>query len=160
LHNPQSYTSHFCNLYSGKNQKDIVLVFPGKLKAPDPQVPLSLLHIASSLKQEPFPSPVMKYLPSEYTPPQSLEEWGGIEVFQFSPPWHSKKQIEKLHAISAVARCAFYPKSRIKDRALAFRFAYGLLNRVARYRWQQRYFGFPVELKIADAVARKFKGFL
>ena len=39
----------------------------------------------------PFPSPVMKYLPSEYTPPQSLEEWGGIEVFQFSPPWHSKK---------------------------------------------------------------------
>ncbi len=86
--------------------------------------------------------------------------WDGIEVFQFSPPWHSKKQIEKLHAISAVARCAFYPKSRIKDRALAFRFAYGLLNRVARYRWQQRYFGFSVELKIADAVARKFKGFL
>ena len=54
MHNPQSCTSHFCNLYSGRNQKDIVLVFPGKLKAPDPQVPLSLLHIASSLKQEGF----------------------------------------------------------------------------------------------------------
>ncbi len=108
----------------------------------------------------PFPSPVTKYLPPEYTSPQSLEEWGGVEVFQFSPPWHSKKRIEKLHAISAVARCAFYPKSRIKDRDIAFRFAYGLLNKVARYRWQHRYFGFPVELKIADAVARKFKGFL
>ena len=53
----------------------------------------------------PFLSPVMKYLPSEYTPPQSLEEWGGIDVFQFSPPWHSKKQIEncmqfpQLHAV-------------------------------------------------------------
>jgi anaerobic magnesium-protoporphyrin IX monomethyl ester cyclase len=54
LYSPQSCTSHFCNLYSEVNQKDIVLVFPGKFKAPDPQVPLALLHIASSLKQEGF----------------------------------------------------------------------------------------------------------
>jgi radical SAM superfamily enzyme YgiQ (UPF0313 family) len=31
-----------------------VLVFPGKFKAPDPQVPLALLHIAALLKQESF----------------------------------------------------------------------------------------------------------
>jgi anaerobic magnesium-protoporphyrin IX monomethyl ester cyclase len=108
----------------------------------------------------PFPSPVMQYLPPEYTLPQSLEEWGNVDVFQFSPPWHSKKRIERLHTISAVARCTFYPQSRIKERSLPFKFAYGLLNKVARYRWQHRYFEFPVELKIADAVARKFKGFL
>jgi anaerobic magnesium-protoporphyrin IX monomethyl ester cyclase len=108
----------------------------------------------------PFPSPVMKFLPPEYTPPQSLEEWGSVNVFQFSPPWHNKKQIEKLHTISAVARCTFYPQSRINERGLAFRFAYGLINKVARYRWRHRYFGFPIELKIADAVAKKFKGFL
>lgn len=108
----------------------------------------------------PFPSPVTKYLPSEYTMPRSLEEWGNVEVFQFSPPWHSKKRIEKLHAISAVARCAFYPQSRIKERGLAFIFAYSIMNKVARYRWRHRYFGFPVELKIADAIARRFKGFV
>jgi radical SAM superfamily enzyme YgiQ (UPF0313 family) len=108
----------------------------------------------------PFPSPVMQYLPSEYVPPKSLEEWGSIDVFQFSPPWHSKKRIEKLHTVSAVARCAFYPQSRIKERSLAFKFAYHLINRAARFRWGHRYFGFPVELKIADTVARKFKGFL
>jgi hypothetical protein len=102
----------------------------------------------------------MQHLPPEYVPPQSLEEWGSIDVFQFSPPWHSKKRIEKLHTVSAVARCTFYPQSRIKNRSLAFKFAYGIMNRVARYRWRRRYFGFPVELKIADAVAKKVKGFL
>lgn len=108
----------------------------------------------------PFPSPVMQSLPPEFNPPQSLEEWSKVEVFQFSPPWHNKKRIEKLHAISTVARCTFYPQSRINERGLAFKFAYGLINRTARYRWQHRYFGFPVELKIADVVAKKFKGFL
>ena len=108
----------------------------------------------------PFPSPVMQCLPKEFRPPQSLEEWDRVEVFQFSPPWHSKKRIEKLHTISAVARCAFYPQSRIKDRSFAFIVAYGMINKLARYRWRHRYFGFPVELKFADAVARKLKGFL
>ena len=30
--------------------KEVLLVFPGKLKAPDPQVPLQLLHVASALQ--------------------------------------------------------------------------------------------------------------
>ncbi len=33
-------------------QKDILLVFPGKYRAPDPQVPLALIYIASSLQRE------------------------------------------------------------------------------------------------------------
>lgn len=35
-----------------------------------------------------------------------------------------------------------------------------LMNRIEKYRWKHRYFGFPVELRMADALARKFKGFL
>jgi hypothetical protein len=31
---------------------------------------------------------------------------------------------------------------------------------MAKYRWKHRNFAFPIELKIADALARKFKGFL
>ncbi len=108
----------------------------------------------------PFPSPVMQYLPPEFEAPQRLEDWGSIQVFHFNPPWHSKKQVEKLHTISAVTRIAFYPQARIRERDLAYKFAYGIMNRLARYRWTHRNFGFPVELKIADAVARRFKGFL
>jgi anaerobic magnesium-protoporphyrin IX monomethyl ester cyclase len=108
----------------------------------------------------PFPSTVMQYLPPEFTPPQSLEEWGSIEVFHFNPPWHSKAQIEKLHTISAVTRLAFYPQSRIRERDLAYKFAYAILNSIEKYRWRHRNFRFPIELKIADAVARKLKGFL
>lgn len=108
----------------------------------------------------PFPSPVMDYLPSEFTAPQTLEEWGSIHVFHFDPPWHTKKQVEKLHTISAVTRIAFYPQARINARDLTYKFAYTIMNRLARYRWKHRNFSFPIELKIADAVARRFKGFL
>lgn len=83
-----------------------------------------------------------------------------VEVFHFNPPWHNKTQIEKLHTISAVTRLAFYPESRIKERGIAFKFAYGVVNRIKKYRWSHRNFSFPIELKIADAVARKLKGFL
>ena len=80
----------------------------------------------------PFPSPVMEFLPTQYKSPQSLEEWGSIHVFHFDPPWHSKAQVEKLHTISAVTRCAFYPQSRIKERDVAYKFAYGVMNRIGK----------------------------
>jgi hypothetical protein len=102
----------------------------------------------------------MQYLPPEFTPPQSLEEWGNIEVFHFNPPWHSKAHIEKLHTISAVTRLAFYPESRVREHNFTYKLAYGIMNKIEKYRWRHRNFGFPVELKIADAVARKLKGFL
>lgn len=108
----------------------------------------------------PFPSPFMKFLPEQYKSPQSLEEWGNISVFHYDPPWHSKKQVEKLHTISAVVRYGFYPKSRIKERNITYKIAYGIIHRMAKYRWKRRYFDFPIELEIADALAMKFKGSL
>jgi anaerobic magnesium-protoporphyrin IX monomethyl ester cyclase len=108
----------------------------------------------------PFPSPMLESLESGFQPPQSLEEWGNVEVFHFQPPWHSKAYVNKLQAISAVTRYAFYPKSRIDEHGLSFKLGYGVMNRIARYRWKHRYFGFPVELKLANALARRLRGFL
>jgi anaerobic magnesium-protoporphyrin IX monomethyl ester cyclase len=108
----------------------------------------------------PFPSPLMESLPAEFKPPQSLEEWGNIEVFHFDPPWHSKKYVEKLHVISAVTRYAFYPKARIMERGFAFKLGYKFMNEAAKFRWKHRYFGFPIELKIANETARRLRGFL
>jgi anaerobic magnesium-protoporphyrin IX monomethyl ester cyclase len=108
----------------------------------------------------PFPSPVLDELPAEFKPPQSLEEWGKIDVFQFKPPWHTKKQVERLRAISAVARYAFYPEGRINERSLTFKMAYGTVSRIAKYRWRHRYFGFPIDLKIVNYLARKMRGYL
>ena len=108
----------------------------------------------------PFPSPVLETLPSEFKPPQTLEEWGDIDVFHFKPPWHSKKQVAKLDAISAVTRLAFYPDARIKERGFGFKLSYGVMNRMARYRWKHRYFGMPIELKLVNAAAKKLKGYL
>jgi anaerobic magnesium-protoporphyrin IX monomethyl ester cyclase len=108
----------------------------------------------------PFPSPVLEQLPPSFKKPQSLEEWSNIEAFHFKPPWHTKKQVEKLHTVFAVTRYAFYPSERIRERNWSFRLAYGALCKVARYRWRHKYFGFPIELKAVDAVVRRFKGYL
>jgi anaerobic magnesium-protoporphyrin IX monomethyl ester cyclase len=108
----------------------------------------------------PFPSPLLESLPPSFTPPQSLEEWGTIEVFHFEPPWHPKAYVEKLRAISAVTRWAFYPQSRIDEHGRAFKAAYGLMNTDARYRWRHRRFGFPAEMRLANEAARRLRGFL
>jgi anaerobic magnesium-protoporphyrin IX monomethyl ester cyclase len=108
----------------------------------------------------PFPSPLLESLPPEFSPPQSLEEWGGIEVFHFLPPWHTKAYVEKLRSISAVTRYAFYPQSRIDEHGRAFKAAYGVMNGAARYRWRHRFFGFPLELRLANAAAQRLRGFL
>ena len=36
---------------SGSRRNDVLLVFPGRYKAPDPQVPLQLLHVAGALQR-------------------------------------------------------------------------------------------------------------
>jgi len=108
----------------------------------------------------PFPSSVMECLPHEFTAPQSLEEWGNINIFHFDPPWHTKEQSQKLHTISAVTHIAFYPQARVSERNFTFKFAYLLMNRMAKYRWKHRNFSYPVELKIVDAVAKHSRGIL
>jgi radical SAM superfamily enzyme YgiQ (UPF0313 family) len=108
----------------------------------------------------PFPSPLTHVLPTGFAPLQTLEEWGNIQVFHFDPPWHSKKQVAKLHTISAVSRLAFFPEARIKERDFAFKTAYSVMNKIEKYRWKHRSFSFPIELKIVDAFARRSKGFL
>jgi radical SAM superfamily enzyme YgiQ (UPF0313 family) len=108
----------------------------------------------------PFPSPMLESLEAKFRPPQSLEDWANIEVFHFLPPWHSKDYVEKLRAISAVTRYVFYPQSRIDEHGWGFKLAYGLINRIARYRWKHRYFAFPVELRLANSLANRLRGFL
>jgi radical SAM superfamily enzyme YgiQ (UPF0313 family) len=108
----------------------------------------------------PFPSPLLDELPPEFAPPQSLAEWGQIEVFHFLPPWHTREYVEKLRSISAVTRWAFYPQSRIDEHGLAFKTAYGAMCAAARLRWRHRAFGFPVELRLANAAAQRLRGFL
>jgi radical SAM superfamily enzyme YgiQ (UPF0313 family) len=107
----------------------------------------------------PFPSPILAKLPSEYRMPSSLREWSKVAIFRYDPPWHSKGHLSKLHSIFTVTRCAFLPQSRIKERGFAFRHAYGLMNKIARYRWRHRYFGFPLELRLVSAAQTKLKGF-
>jgi len=106
------------------------------------------------------PNPLTDLLGPDFKPPQSLEEWGNIDVFHFSPPWHTKKYVEKLHAVAAVTKYAFYPKIRVDEWSLGYRLSYGILNRLAKFRWKHRFFRYPLELKIVDAFTKKSRGYL
>jgi len=108
----------------------------------------------------PFPSPVIEHLPSKFPLPQSLEEWGNIDVFHFNPPWHSKAHVNKLHAISAVTHYAFYPQTRIREHSFAYKLGYSVLNKIAKYRWRHRAFGLPIELLVVNYFSRRLKGYL
>ncbi len=108
----------------------------------------------------PFPSPIVDTLEPNFKPPQTLEAWADIEVFHFKPPWHPKKYVDKLQAISAVTKYAFYPEARLKERGTLYRLGYGILNRTAKFRWKHRYFGAPIELKLINSAARKFRGYV
>jgi anaerobic magnesium-protoporphyrin IX monomethyl ester cyclase len=108
----------------------------------------------------PFPSPLLDRLPPEFAPPRSLEEWGGVEVFHFLPPWHTPDYVERLRGVSAVTRWAFYPRSRIEEHGAAFRAAYGILCAAARRRWRRRAFDRPAELQLANVAAQRLRGFL
>jgi radical SAM superfamily enzyme YgiQ (UPF0313 family) len=108
----------------------------------------------------PFPSPLLDSLGPEFKPPQSFDEWGKAEVFHFRPPWHSKRYVNKLQDVSTVSIYAFYPRTRVSERRLSYRLGYGLLNKIAKYRWRNRYFHYPIELRLATAALRKRREYL
>jgi hypothetical protein len=106
------------------------------------------------------PNSLTDLLGSDFMPPQSLEEWGNVDVFHFCPTWHSEKYVEKLHAVAAVTKYVFYPQMRVKEWSLGYRLSYGSLNRLARFRWKHRFFRYPIELKIVDSLTKKSRGYL
>jgi radical SAM superfamily enzyme YgiQ (UPF0313 family) len=110
----------------------------------------------------PFPSPIATDLiqHEQFVSPKSLEEWSEVDVFHFKPPWHPKEYVERLHAISAITRYAFQPEDRIKESGIAFRVGYRILGGIAKYRWRKRAFNHCIEMKVIDALARRFRGWV
>ncbi len=105
-------------------------------------------------------NPLVDLLGPDFKLPQSLEDWANIDVFHFSPPWHTEQYVKYLHAVSAVAKYAFYPRIRVKEWSLAYRLSYGLINKLAKFRWKHRFFQHPIELKIVDTFTKKSRGYL
>jgi anaerobic magnesium-protoporphyrin IX monomethyl ester cyclase len=107
----------------------------------------------------PFPSPMLNLLGSKFVPPQSLEEWSSLDIFHFKPPWHTKEFVRLIEAVSLVISYAFYPKERIGEMGLTYKFGYWLLNKSAQFRWRHRYFRFAWELDIVSALLKRIKGY-
>ncbi len=105
-------------------------------------------------------NPLTELLGPDFKPPQTLEEWGHIDVFHYSPPWHPKEYVKKLHTIASVTKYMFYPKVRVKEWSLQNRLAYGLLNKIEKFRWKHRFFRYTWELRIVDALTKKSRGYL
>ncbi len=107
----------------------------------------------------PFPSPILERFGSEFALPNSLEEWGNVDIFHRRPPWHSKEYVDKLESISAVTRYAFYPETRIRELGFWYRAGYRIINKIAKFRWKHKYFGASLGLKVITAAVRKLRGY-
>jgi anaerobic magnesium-protoporphyrin IX monomethyl ester cyclase len=107
----------------------------------------------------PFPSPMLQAFSSQYNFPETLEEWGKIDVFHFRPPWHDKKYVDMLESLSTVTKFTFYPETRIKEMNEPYRTAYNVMHWLAEKRWRHKYFGLPVDLKLARFATNKVRGY-
>jgi len=97
-----------------------------------------------------------------FNSPQTLEEWSRIHHSHFHAPWFDKEYVDFLETLVALTRFVFYSKEyEIPERWNRFPYnvAYRALSFLARTRWKQRFFGFPIEWKIVGKWMRHIRGY-
>jgi radical SAM superfamily enzyme YgiQ (UPF0313 family) len=107
----------------------------------------------------PFPSPMLNQWKHIIKPVDTLKNWADVDTFHYRAQWHPKQYLSFLETVSAVMRYSFNPEKRYRELEWQYRFAYFLLNRIARFRWRHKFFRIPVELKLASAISKKFRGY-
>lgn len=107
-----------------------------------------------------------------YRVPASLEAWANFGIYRnVGATWQPKSYINKYKTISILTRFPFYRREfRLKDVKAVIggerfeRFPYNIIYYIftilARWRWQRKYFKFPVEWWILEKVLEKVRGFI
>lgn len=107
-----------------------------------------------------------------YRVPDSLEAWVNFGIYRnVGATWQPKSYINKYKTISILTRFPFYQrKFKLKDvktvvggerlRRFPYNIIYYMFVILARWRWQRKYFKFPVEWWILEKVMEKVRGFV
>ncbi|MFA5198813.1 MAG: radical SAM protein [Candidatus Omnitrophota bacterium] len=97
-----------------------------------------------------------------FKPPVSLEEWGSYNFGSFRAPWLSGRYrglIETLSAISRVDFCSTDYTVPLRFNRFPYDFLYRVLSFLGHARWKHKYFGFPLEWKLARRHIERQRGY-
>ena len=107
----------------------------------------------------PFPSPMQREFDVSSNQPGSLKEWGEVNMFRYTPSWHSKEYVDFLKVVSTVTKYTFFPAKRVEELKQPYKAGYKLIHKLMEYRWRNKYFGAPYELKLLDTYTRIIRGY-
>ncbi|MEI7640415.1 MAG: radical SAM protein [bacterium] len=123
-------------------------------------------HINGIFVYTPYPGTPLYDMAVEkygYTPPQTLEEWGNLRIYDDAgSPWISPKRKKLLSVLSILTRMPFnVEKYDLPDLGNPiYNFLYRILARDARLRWKHRFFAFPLEWWILKKFLKFKRGYI
>ncbi|RJO64029.1 MAG: radical SAM protein [Candidatus Omnitrophota bacterium] len=155
-------TVNFMSGFPGEKKEDIFKTFDliDELTRIDPGLMVNSISVYTPFPNTPMYKEALEY---GFREPRSLEEWGEFFYNDVSNlPWLEKETRSLLKTISLLTECEFNRKGAFKSTRLfedspIKKIAYTGLSFLAKWRWRNRNFRFPVEWRLLDAGLRFIK---
>jgi len=90
---------------------------------------------------------------NRFKPPENLEEWSRFTHNNVVVPWLNGKHKNFLEELSLLSWFAFTPSLQRRLKSKHLKFLYSILQRLALYRWNRRFFNIPIEWEIIKHLA-------
>jgi radical SAM superfamily enzyme YgiQ (UPF0313 family) len=122
------------------------------------------IHIGGILMYFPYPGSSLFYkvIKLGFIPPKTLEEWGRLSLNDKRiVSWLDKKHVNYIHTISHVTRGGIenIPNIIITKNLLTGKIkvaGWGILRKLAYWRWQHQYFKFPLDVELMALIRRAY----
>ena len=115
----------------------------------------------------PYPgTPLFDHVIKEYrfVPPQTLEEWSRFKIYlDTGATWYNLKHQRMLKTISVLTRFPFYTDKYEIPKAYdewKYRHIYKICSYLARKRWKNRFFEYPIEWVIVEKLLLKWRDYV
>jgi anaerobic magnesium-protoporphyrin IX monomethyl ester cyclase len=99
-----------------------------------------------------------------YELPGTLEEWADYKLFRdVKSTWLPRKKERQLKGLTTMAHFSFCEQSyEVPERFERFPYSllYGLLSRLARWRWRHRFFKWPLEWVLVEKIVARNRGWI
>jgi len=82
--------------------------------------------------------------------PQNLEEWGSYEYEHIVGSWITPKQAGLYRTLTHLVWFLYTPNMELKYKKLYQRLGYRILKKLALFRWNHKFFRFPLEWRLVE----------
>lgn len=156
----------------GLSEDDMKLTFElmDRLVVINPKILLNGIFLYTPYPGTPLFNKIIKEY--NYRIPDSLEKWGDFGIYRnVNNVWCDRKTAKKYKIISVLTRFPFWKKDfSFKDISMVmessrfsrfpFNVVYYMFARMAIFRWDHKFFKFPVEWLLLEKLLEKMRGFV